>query len=126
MLPNSTLDKKYTTADGGAYRAHQRMPKAKRQEQLDKALYKLLKTKGLHGVTKSALANACSISTGLLHTYYGNIGDVRKAAVMLAFDAGDRQTVLTAINHGFPLKELQGLVRATIKTWGGNANTRNT
>lgn len=114
MRPNSTLDKKYTTG-GDTYRAHSRMPREKRKELLDKALYKLLKTKGLHGVTKSALAAAADVSTGLLHTYYGGIDDVRKAGVLLAVEAGDLNTVRTAVEHGFNARELPAKVRKELK-----------
>ena len=93
-----------------------RMHPDERKKLLDAVLLKRVKAQSIHSMTRKAIAADADVSTGLIHRYYGDLAGMRKAALVLAFEANNLDVIKRAVADGYAKSELPKKIQQAITT----------
>ena len=92
-----------------------RMHPDERKKLLDAVPLKRVKAQSIHSMTRKAIAADADVSTGLIHRYYGDLAGMRKAALVLAFEANKLDVIKRAVADGYAKSDLPKKIQQAIK-----------
>ena len=92
-----------------------RMHPDERKKLLDAVLLKRVKAQSIHSMTRKAIAADADVSTGLIHRYYGDLAGMRKAALVLAFEANKLDVIKHAVTDDYAKADLPKKIQQAIK-----------